>query len=1157
MNNSRARGREHNTRIRSGAPANDCNVNRTEPFNLSLLVVADSFAICDGKLCSDLGYVLQVHAGGDGTCVRDALRHWDVLAPDATTFSHFEEILVKHRVPYVDVNKNRFYGPKSLGTKVVMVLPQTDVFHACVVEAESRLELKYYLASLLNWKQKEKWRQELKGKGAAIEAAENLGFTAEEIRAGPSATDGPTRIVDDNRPSLAERPMLLDADVGLRMGGVRSVVCVLSDTSDSDVEPPAPQRAGSDFTNARVRLDDRNNIFKTQRMVDRNGKFEWRVEILGEEYIWLPKAAHYTRTIAVVLSTLDGILYLYNRKDDELEGIPCHFPTPYAFAPGGWALYLVGGNDRLAWMACVPRGCSIVDVGPYTPSGSRASHHYIVPGERVTQSTRMAFATATSDKEFEKARTIARLAVLQKSDGFSAESAYVEHIVRAAEIEVKNSRYIGVLSGVDNHAFSETESLFSTVGRTLNSSGPVQMYKNNTVASRRPEVVAGRNLDSIAKDVQYFEPKVRPPKLSSGDARPVWRCANCGRMPYGGYNWRKRACPVCRIVPDHVDYNQMSLLAMVGMQPSYVTVVCHLSATEKDAIPKEFGIKEGAEWHYAGRHEASALLNYLLDYGCVAKGRRSNRPKLVGVGFKILPTAFAKDVHNLTLAVGSRICADPPNFAEPGAWHEVIVLFHDGVLDKILPSAQIVPLSPVEWLDGFPGPRRTALESALLEQMANPRFNMHAYKTFVKREFGVNTEPKNPRSICDLEAIAHYQLGRYMRPMTHSFKDFWNYHSSLFYASVCPEKLNAWLTALAPHLTGAPIESDLNLRAYMRSSRDHDMEVMIGELEVHAVPNDVDYVFFMNDYSAMDNSYFTLPSLEGPFDFLLSVYQRMGLPSDSEYAEWFRELAHVKGSMGDDRFDGGIVNASGRDDTAINNAIVNMVISALTFVCFITGKSIPMLISDDFLVLETARIAIVGDDYFAGLPVRARALEYLQFHSDFAKQFGYTCKLTLTNNLSCGNFLAMRPYPVAVKRHDQWTIKWRWGKILGRCLYKLGWQFRPRQNGLAHARGVAWANLVSMPWLPILRAVCYVTMMHTHDVKMTLPDEMWKYHLPSARMDVAPCINTYMALFDQYGLTKAMIDELEDYIVSSVSGLPCILSHPYLDIVFETDADLM
>jgi hypothetical protein len=231
------------------------------------------------------------------------------------------------------------------------------------------------------------------------------------------------------------------------------------------------------------------------------------------------------------------------------------------------------------------------------------------------------------------------------------------------------------------------------------------------------------------------------------------------------------------------------------------------------------------------------------------------------------------------------------------------------------------------------------------------------------------------------------------------------------------------------------------------------------------------------------------------------------------------------------------MNASGRDDTALANCVLNGFATSLSICAAYfqipLDELTPQLLAE---ASSSMRLAVCGDDSLGMLPrwEPERLESFKAATSANLKEFGFNAKLESSNRLIDCVFLGMRPYP---------TQKgWYWGKTIGRCTYKMPWSLKPQQRDLmAQITGVADMHVRCSPHVPIvadiarkivaLRAGAKRTPVRTDDNKP------WEWTLESGVMYDEV---TLQAVADVY---HTSVDEVHELItaINGVERLPAVI----------------
>lgn len=253
----------------------------------------------------------------------------------------------------------------------------------------------------------------------------------------------------------------------------------------------------------------------------------------------------------------------------------------------------------------------------------------------------------------------------------------------------------------------------------------------------------------------------------------------------------------------------------------------------------------------------------------------------------------------------------------------------------------------------------------------------------------------------------HLVAGRYLKPLVNRLKSIWHVDNNVFYASATPEKLDIWLNRIA----GAKS-------------------------------------FFWADYSSFDATY-----TAETWDMIETFYKRIYPDAETQFLDVLRIWRNAEGNIRlTHRDEDGQriwyhapnVNASGRDDTALANALVNGIVLMIAFACALTGKEVHDLTYAD-LHDDRFNIGVVGDDSLVGCDFDVSI--YLDRITEVCEGFGLVVKSCHSYELADVTFLGNMPYLAGGRFY--------WGPTLGRRLYKAYWQAEPIGNLPAWTLGVA------------------------------------------------------------------------------------------------------
>lgn len=264
----------------------------------------------------------------------------------------------------------------------------------------------------------------------------------------------------------------------------------------------------------------------------------------------------------------------------------------------------------------------------------------------------------------------------------------------------------------------------------------------------------------------------------------------------------------------------------------------------------------------------------------------------------------------------------------------------------------------------------------------------------------------------------HLVAGPYLKPLVGTLKEIWHWENWIFYASVNPEKLNKWLRR----------------NRYATS-------------------------WFWSDYSAYDATY-----SEFAWDLIESLYRRIYPDAPQEFWEVLEIWRHPVGKAYSRKegitidYWGNVCNASGRDDTALANAILNGIVLSLSISAALCGVDISDLQEHHLnYAKDLVQIAVVGDDSLVACSLDIAV--YRKEIENNIQSFGLIVKAETSYDLWNVTFLGMMPYPVKGELY--------WGPTIGRRVYKAFWQAEPKGHLPAWTRGVA-QQLAQYRNVPIL-----------------------------------------------------------------------------------------
>ena len=408
-------------------------------------------------------------------------------------------------------------------------------------------------------------------------------------------------------------------------------------------------------------------------------------------------------------------------------------------------------------------------------------------------------------------------------------------------------------------------------------------------------------------------------------------------------------------------------------------------------------------------------------------------PCLLGIGFDgAIPFTSSTGVRVLSEAILYRVFKVYPAYPRGEAFdHATSLLTSRFILGGF---EKVKPMDTWEWLMSYRNARRKRiLIKAWRERTCRgePHQDFEWIQPFGKTEnlpwfTIVDGHPVSgvkyvPRLIQAPHDETHLIAGPYLKPLTHALKKHWNHRNWLFYASAVPEVLDEWLRSVQ----------------HARS-------------------------FFWSDYSAFDATW-----SKRAWQMVESFYRDV---LEFTTDEFWRVLDIWRTPKGKTRckkdevkiaYQSDECNASGRDDTALANALLNGIAQALSITAAMFGVRV-WEVTPDMLAIaqEHVRIAVVGDDSLVACdfdvePVRAQIIRNLE-------DFGLCVKAASSPHLWDVTFLGQMPYLAGGQLF--------WGPTLGRRLYKAFWKADRVGHLCAWARGVAQQMSLNRH-VPILREI--------------------------------------------------------------------------------------
>lgn len=438
----------------------------------------------------------------------------------------------------------------------------------------------------------------------------------------------------------------------------------------------------------------------------------------------------------------------------------------------------------------------------------------------------------------------------------------------------------------------------------------------------------------------------------------------------------------------------------------------------------------------------------------------------------------------------------------------------------LLPDFMTRPMDFEQWLATMPSVRRKLLREAWEKYSRNGwKPGYRRFRAFVKSEllpgFGKSklgldkmTEMID-RLIQGPHDVTHVVAGPKLKPFVGLLKEVWGVEGPIFYGSVGPDKLHQYLQRIA---AGGG-------------------------------------TYFWCDFSMFDVTHSS-----DSWKFLHHLYWKGGI-RDPDFWKVLKEAwLRPRGSIGPFSYQADVMNASGRDDTALANGLLNGFATYLSAISAYSGKALCTLTERD---VRAARayllLSVCGDDSLGKLPFMSTEKRQ-QFHERMARNirmFGFEAKLASSERLVDAVYLGMRPYPVAGE--------WHWGKTIGRSTYKMGWVTVDKERDvMAHITGIADMHLRCSSHVPVLADLAEKIVELRQGAKRTPvfldSNRPWEWTRESGvKYDretleaVAQAYSTRRDLFspgvemDQEVTVADVLDLIQT--IRGVGQLPCVVDH--------------
>lgn len=643
-----------------------------------------------------------------------------------------------------------------------------------------------------------------------------------------------------------------------------------------------------------------------------------------------------------------------------------------------------------------------------------------------------------------------------------------------------------------------------------------------------------QNLTRCLQDAEKLYPK------EAGFAvrrrtHPV-QCVSCCKNPPKKYRWRHRVCEDCenKLLHGAITWAGAQVVAedSVGRVPSCAPGICKKMNRQYPPAVKKWesvdttsggaSVKFSKESVLQGRSRKAVRkytdfekrdLEALKAYGTTNKRQLA----FVGVGCSgCSPMLSAKTTYNQAKALCGRAFRTP-KVAEP---EEGIFEWLDQFVPVLLPAFEAKSLTFDAWLQTMPTRRRKPLSDAHVEYLRTGwQKKFEEFTAFVKQEklpdfskddFGITKMVEMlDRLIQGPNDVTHTIAGPILKPLIQRLHEIWDDQNCLFYGSVGPEALHKWLQRLV---------------------------VKAG-------------VYIWCDYSMYDNTH-----SKASWAFMERLYRRSAVDAP-DFWKVMDAWRQPRGRIGPFKYKARVMNASGRDDTALANGVLNgfaAYLSACAAWLDIPLRSLtPQMVEGCKAIII---MSVCGDDSLGSIPdcTQVRREKFCRDMAHNISLFGFEAKLQASTKLYDAVYLGQRPYPT--------KAGWFWGKTIGRSTYKMGWIIDDKQDLLAHLTGIAEMHVLCSAHVPVLADIAQTIVRLRTGAKRTPvqldPNRPWEWTYKSgvpyddltleAVVSIYNCRRTpttgEMNVFD----TGVTIEEVRALIaeIQGIEQLPYIIRSP-------------
>jgi len=446
----------------------------------------------------------------------------------------------------------------------------------------------------------------------------------------------------------------------------------------------------------------------------------------------------------------------------------------------------------------------------------------------------------------------------------------------------------------------------------------------------------------------------------------------------------------------------------------------------------------------------------------------------------------------------------------PGVW-----VWAEGHVDRLLPGFrddnEVMAIEA--WIESMPAKRRRALTQAWEDYKRRgwkPSFAK--FTAFVKSEFlpGFDKDAWDivplremlDRIIQGPHDVTHLIAGPYLKPKVHLLKKIWTCEDPIFYGSAGPEALHRWLNEVIVPARGW---------------------------------------YFWCDFSMFDNTH-----SKDSWRFMKKLYRNA--MRDPEFRRVMKAWETPRGRIGPLMYIARIMNASGRDDTALANGVLNGFATYLSLLAAWLDKPLMTLTDSDVCRgMGMIRLSVTGDDSLGCVPEMTDEVAE-KFREQVGRNiamFGFEAKFCMSRDLKDVVYLGSRPYPV---KHADGHVEWYWGRTIGRATYKMGWVLLDKpKDVMAQITGIADMHCLCSAHVPVLGDLARKIVELRRGMKRTPkeydPNRPWEWTVSAGGYSELT-LEWVAAVYDRpyRRVTVAHVKELLA-LIADVQALPCVLDH--------------